>query len=650
MAPFLQVLEDQIVVLGVDLDVVIALVELLGLTNSSKLAVVGTHGLDLLQLVVSQAETSEKHRNTQAKTDDTQESLDVGVSEHNGFSGWGAPSVDIDKVVWLLVGLFGQGCIHTHFLHLVDDGVVHSLGPHDTRNTVTESRAEFVSSHVDTGDGGHVLVVSTRLDGDIDSTSEQTRTETENNHGARDTVNESLVVNTVVGTTEVVKHTGADEPERNTSENETLGSPDTSNHQTKKRTHNGNHKRVQRTDSGGSGLGGVHSDKQNGVHVVVRHQVDELVEQTDTQGGNDTTVLQKREGENRVGGASELPVDENRNQAETNHQWSNDVGMSPFGGGTTSKSQWHQNETNADGEKEDTHHVGQPEELPEVVVASDEEGPDVAGKLVVAAASDLGDSVVHVNVRVLFFLAKINEGLLLAHLESGPDQAAHDGDVGKRENESPHTDGVLPRVVVGQVVHNVTGHPGVDDVGTGDDGNGEKSPVHLGVIGHDQTQHDLDTGLAKSVDNGTSSESGELAGLRLDQRPHGLENHGNQKQLDTTVHVRHSGEKWQRSSSHHRSDHSDSGQKRVVSETVGGVGSKHFSDTSVQGENIGRAEQAKVKKHTVTLVLVVLGQKLVLSHTKRLGRTNDDFLRGGVVREGLLLSRAIVAQLLVGRN
>lgn len=617
------------------------------MANSSKLAVVGTHGLDLLQLVVSQAETSEKHRNTQAKTDNTQESLDVGVSKNNGFSGWGAPSVDLDKVVWLLVSLFGQGWIHTHFLHLVVDGVVHSLGPHDTRNTITEGRAEFVSGHVDTGNGSHVLVVGTRLDGDIDGTSEQTRAETENNHGACDTVDKPLVVDTVVRTTEVVKHTGTDEPERDTSENETLGSSDTSNHQTKKRTHNGDHKRVQRADSGGSGLGCVHSDKQNRVHVVVRHQVDELVEQTNTQGGNDTTVLQKREWENRVAGASELPVEESRNQTETNNQWRNNVGVSPFGGGTTSESQWHQDETNADGEKEDAHDVRQPEELLEVVVASDDEGLGVAGELVVAVASGLGNSVVHVDVRVLFLLAKINESLLLAHLEPGPDQAAHDGDVGKREDEGPHADGVLPRVVVGQVVHNVTGHPGVDDVGTGDDGNGEKSPVHLGVVGHDQTQHDLDTGLAKSVDNSTGGESGELAGLRLDQRTHGLEHHGKQKQLHTAVHVRHSGEKGQRSSSHHRSDNSDGGQKRVVSETVGGVRGKHFSDTGVQGEDIGRAEQANVKKHTVTFVLVVLGQELVLSHTKRLGRTNDDFLRGGVVREGLLLSRAVVAQLFI---
>lgn len=650
MAPFLQVLEDQIVVLGVHLDVVLALVELLGLANRSKLAVVGTHGLDLLQLVVSQAETSEKHRNTQAKTDNTQESLDVGVSENNGFSGGRAPGVDLDEIVWLLVGLSSQGRVNTHFDHLVVDGVVHSLGPHDTGDTVTESRTELVSGHVDTGNGSHVLVVSTRLDGDIDGTSKQTRTETEHNHGAHDTVNESLVVDTVVRTTEVVKHTGTDEPERDTSENETLGSSDTSNHQTKKRTDNGNHKGVQRTDSGGSGLGGVHSDKQNRVHVVVRHQVDELVEQTDTHGGNDTTVLQEREGENRVGGASELPVDENRNQAETNNQWSDNVGMSPLGGSTTGKGQWDQKETNTDGEKEDTHDVGQPEELLEVVVGSDEEGLDVAGVLVVAVTSGLGNSVVHVNVGILFLLAKINEGLLLAHLESGPDQAAHDGDVGKREDESPHTDGVLPGVVVGQVGDDVTGNPGVDDVRTGDDGNGEKSPVHLGVVGHDQTQHDLDTSLTKSVNNGTGSELGKVTGLRLNQRTHGFENHSNQKQLHTSVHIRHSGEKWQGSSSHHGSDNSDSGQKRVVSETVGGVRSKHFSDTSVQGKNIGRTEQANVKKDTVTLVLVVLGQKLVLSHTKRLGRTIDDFLGGGVVREGLFLSRAIVAQLLIGRD
>lgn len=644
-------LHEWIVIVVVDNNDVLVLVVVTLLTNNITISLI--QRLDREQLVVSQEKSRNQQRNTQADGSNTHLSLNLSVSHGNGSSWSRTPCVLLVPTNRVSICIGSHGSVDTQVLHLANNGIVHKLGPDGTRDTVSDSRTNVVSSQVKGKDNSHVLVVSTSLDGKLSSVSEETSTETHNTESTNNTVLDSLGVETVIGTPVVVKKTGSKEPSGTTEDNERLGSSDKHEHETEQRTNNDRNEGVQGGDSAGSLVRSVHTNNQDSVHVVVWQSPNKVDQQGNDKRCPDTTVPEKLERNDWELGKLQFPDDKEWDEDNTNDQWHNGRGLLPSALLTTSKSERNQDETEDTNDEENTNNIENPEQVSKLPADPLGGAPNLSGPSLVETHGSVAGRLLNVSTVESVVLDTV-VFLLLANLDplrgatsqdSHVDQTKQEWDRCQWEDESPHTNTEVPGVLTVEVGNDLTTNPGVDDKWQSWNEGSKQSPVQVGQIGQEDLQHKDDTGVTNLVKHRATSETLNIKSLGGNDGTNGVEKDGDNHQFNTAEGIGHSGVGWLRCSGNHSLDNIDSRKKRVLGVGRLGIGLQNVSDSTVQTVCVSHKEHGEVGKTDPEGTFVLGAQDLRFSNTKGLGGRVEDLQLDGVM--SLDRVSVLVAQVLV---
>ncbi|KAH3686598.1 hypothetical protein WICPIJ_002442 [Wickerhamomyces pijperi] len=161
----------------------------------------------------------------------------------------------------------------------------------------------------------------------------------------------------VLSGSEVEEQPTGKHPETDTGEDEHFQSLGEVHNQGEERSPHTTDEGVQRGDSVGRGVGLVHGNDQDGVHVIGSHVVDEVQQEGQSQSGPNTTVLNQGVWGNWELGKLGFVQAPDRNQDNTQDQRTNDLPVLPLGLQTTSQGQWDQDTTerNSQWENESPH-------------------------------------------------------------------------------------------------------------------------------------------------------------------------------------------------------------------------------------------------------------------------------------------------------